>query len=390
MYSLTKKLLISSLIIVVASCGGKNTSKNAIQPNKKPKVKNTFKVTKNWSKSIGGSFKKDIDGFRLTVDKGVIYGATQSGNIAAFELNTGKQLWKNKTKKPLSAGIHFGLDNVYVANNDGSVLAYDKNSGEKKWQKQLTSEVLVAPVESSNIAIIRSQDGKIVGLNSDTGQQEWIIQRDLPNLSLRRDTVPIIAGRVAILGLSNGQLLALDAAIGRALWDLPISVPNGVNELERMRDIAGQPIINRETIYVNSFQGEIVAVNGSNRRLLWSKKISSHHQMDEDSTMLFATASDSTIIALNKNNGDIVWQNDILLRRGVSAPSVIGKYVLVFGNDGDMYFFGKEKGALLGRFSIPGKRIIGEPVILRDIAEDKERFYALSDNGNIYSYEIQN
>lgn len=383
------KIFIICLAVFLASCSGKKDS-SLTEPNKKPKVKNTFNLKKSWSKNVGGSFKKDVRGFQISHDGETIYASTASGRMAAFDKTSGKKVWSKKSKKDLSAGINVGFKNVYVANNDGQVIAFDKASGKKKWQVQLKSEVLIAPVEAANIAIVRSQDGRIVGFNSETGEQEWAIQRDLPNLSLRLDVAPVVAGPVAIIGLSNGQLLALDSKVGRGLWDIPISVPNGVNELERMRDIAGQPLINDTTVYINSFQGEVVSVDGSTRRLNWQQKISSHQQMAEDVDYLYVTASDSKIFALDKKTGETLWQNDSLLRRGVSAPAVVGNNILVFGNHGDMYFFNKNTGRLVGRFSFPGKRVIGAPIISTDKATNKDVIYALSDNGSIYSYLVEN
>ena len=387
---LSNKILVICMIAFLTACAGKKSS-TEIKPNPKPKVDNSVKLKKVWSRSIGGSYKKDIRGFQLSQDDSIIYGASSSGDFAAINKTTGKRIWSKDAKTKLSAGINVGFENVYIANSNGQVLAYDKKTGVKKWQTQLKSEVLVAPVEAANIAIIRSQDGRILGLNSETGEQEWAIQRDLPNLSLRLDIAPVVveAGKVAIIGLSNGQLLALDTEIGRAIWDLPVSLPSGVNELERMRDIAGTPLVNRTTIFLNSFQGDIVSVDGRNRRINWSKKISSHQQMAEDSRAIYVTANDSTIIVLNKQTGDIIWQNDILFRRGVSGPSVIGNYVLVFGNDGDMYLFTKDKGVLAGKFSFPGKRVIGSPIVFNDRETGKDVFYALSDNGTIYSYLLE-
>jgi len=385
---LSNKILVICMITFLTACGGKKSS-SVIKPNPKPKVDNTVKLQKLWSRSIGGSYKKDIRGFQLNQDDLAIYGASSSGNFAAINKSTGKKIWSKDAKTKLSAGINVGFENVYIANTKGQVFAFDKKSGENKWQAQLKSEVLVAPVEAAGVAIIRSQDGRILGLDSETGEQKWAIQRDLPNLSLRLDIPPVVAGNVAIIGLSNGQLLALDTKIGRALWDLPISLPSGVNELERMRDIAGTPLINTTTIFLNSFQGEIVSIEGGNRNINWSKKISSHQQMAQDSGAIYATASDSTIVVLNKQTGDIIWQNDSLLRRGVSGPSVIGNYVLVFGNDGDMYLFTKDKGELVGNFNFPGKRIIGSPLVSKDQETGKDLFYALSDNGTIYSYLLE-
>ncbi len=389
MYLLVRKITFLVILGLLASCASKKGAENTVlSPVKKPKVENSVKVKRLWSRSVGGSFNKDSAGFQITADKGVIFAASQSGNLAAYEANSGKKIWNTKSKKPLSAGINFGLNNVYVANNDGLVLAYDKTSGKKQWQKQLTSEILVSPVEAANIAIVRSQDGKILGLSSDDGEQQWAIQRNLPSLSLRGDTPPTIAGKVALFGLPNGNLLAIDATVGRAIWDIPVSVPTGINELERMRDIAGKPVVNRNTIFVNSFQGEVVSIDGSNRKPQWSKKISSYQQMSEDDKHLFATASDSTLVALNKSNGDIVWQNDQLLRRGISGPTVVGQYVLVFGNDSDMYLLTKDSGQLVGRYSFPGKRVVGNPIVVEDSTSGALRFIALSDNGNLYAFSV--
>ena len=387
---LSNKILVICMIAFLTACGGKKSS-TTIKPNPKPKVDNSVKVKKLWSRNIGGSYKKDIRGFQLSQDDSIIYGATASGNFTAINKATGKKIWSKKAKTKLSAGINVGFENVYIANSNGEVLAYDKKSGAKKWQAQLKSEVLIAPVEAASVAIIRSQDGRILGLDSETGEQEWALQRDLPNLSLRLDIAPVLAdaGKVAIIGLSSGQLLALDTKIGRALWDLPVSLPSGVNELERMRDIAGTPLVDQATIFLNSFQGDIVSIDGLNRRVNWSKKISSHQQMAEDNVAIYVTANDSTIIALNKLTGNILWQNDRLLRRGVSGPSIIGKYVLVFGNDGDMYLFNKSTGRLTGNFSFPGKRVIGSPIVFNDQDTGKDAFYVLSDNGTIYSYQLE-
>ncbi len=391
-FTIKKVFLIIGMCVLLTNCATKKSNESTIlAPAKKPNVENTVKTKRLWTQDIGSSFNKDSAGFQISADKDSLYVASQSGNVAAFDLNDkGSRLWKTKIKGNLSAGVNFGINNVYVADNNGVVYALNKDKGTQSWKKQLSSEVLVSPVETSNVAIVRSQDGKIVGLDSTTGEQKWALKRDVPSLSLRRDISPLIVGKAALIGLSSGSLLALDATIGRALWDIPISTPAGINELERMRDIAGIPLINRNILFLNSFQGEIISIDASSQQLRWVKKVSSHQQMAEDNRVIFATANDSTIIALNKSDGAIIWQNDQLIRRGVSAPSVIGEYVLVFGNDSDMYLFTKSTGVLAARFSFPGKRAIGNPIILEDDTSGKLSFIALSDNGNAYAYEIVN
>ena len=107
---------------------------------------------------------------------------------------------------------------------------------------------------------------------------------------------------------------------------------------------------------------------------------------DRDSLAIYATSEDSTIIALDKRTGNIIWRNSSLFGRGASAPSVIGQYILVFGNAGDMYFYNKNTGNLAGNFNFPGKRVIGSPLISTDPETGNDIFYALSDKGTVYNY----
>ena len=279
-FTIKKAFFVICISLLLANCATKKNNESSIlAPAKKPTVENQLTTKRLWSQDIGSSFNKDNAGFQISADKDSLYVASQSGNIAAFDLNNkGSRIWKAKIKTNISAGVNFGINNVYVADNDGAVYAFDKNKGTQIWKKQLSSEVLVSPVETNSIAIVRSQDGKIVGLDSNTGEQKWALKRDLPSLSLRKDISPLIVGKAALIGLSNGSLLALDATIGRALWDIPVSTPTGINELERMRDIAGIPLMNRNILFLNSFQGEIISIDVSNRQLRWAKKVSSHQQ----------------------------------------------------------------------------------------------------------------
>ena len=53
-----------------------------------------------------------------------------------------------------------------------------------------------------------------------------------------------------------------------------------------------------------------------------------------------------------------------------------------------MYLLAKSSGELAARFSFPGERAIGNPIIIEDNTSGKLSFIALSDNGNAYAYEI--
>ena len=99
---LSNKIFAICMIAFLTACGGKQSS-TAFLPNPKPRIENTVKLERVWSRSLKGSYKKDIRGFQLSQDDSAIYGATASGDFAAIDKVTGKKIWSKDAKAKLSA-----------------------------------------------------------------------------------------------------------------------------------------------------------------------------------------------------------------------------------------------------------------------------------------------
>ena len=355
-------------------------------PDNRPKVENLVEIEQIWQEKVSKAYDQDAQGFQISVENGLIYFASQQGKLTAVVAESGEIKWSSDTKQELSAGVSLGQQLIFSANTDGQVLAYDKTNGELQWQQQLTSEVLTSPVQVNDIVVARSQDGKIVGLKVNSGEPIWQVQRDLPNLTLRREVPPTVVGNTVILGLPTGNLLAINALDGQILWEIPISVPAGVNEIQRMRDIAGQPIINGSVIYSNTFQGDVVAIDASKRGVVWQQEIDSFHPMSDDQNNLYIASSESKVIAIAKDSGDIIWTSDELSKQEISLPTVVGQYLLVFGDEGEAYILDKNTGKILGKYNLSRDyQVIGKPIVNSGANPE---FYVLSNAGQLYSYRI--
>src|SRR5687767_9943642 len=69
----------------------------------KPKIK----VGRVWSAGLKGAEHLRL-GLRPASDGSRLYTASRVGEIYAFDLNKGKQIWRTRTKLPLSGGPGFG------------------------------------------------------------------------------------------------------------------------------------------------------------------------------------------------------------------------------------------------------------------------------------------
>src|SRR5689334_11054176 len=84
----------------------------------------SLRVQRMWDASLGG---KKADVLRLGLDAAVLdghaYAAGRSGDVEAFDVDSGRTLWRARTKAPLSGGTGIGSGLVVVGSSDGAVIA---------------------------------------------------------------------------------------------------------------------------------------------------------------------------------------------------------------------------------------------------------------------------
>src|SRR5450755_3782770 len=90
-------------LVIAAGC---SKDKDVEPPAALLKFPGTLPVKKLWGENVGGG-KKQVKlrlGLGPTLDNGVVFAASDKGEVLAVAVDTGKQLWVKKLKLPLSAG----------------------------------------------------------------------------------------------------------------------------------------------------------------------------------------------------------------------------------------------------------------------------------------------
>lgn len=375
---------VLALCLILAACSGaKKSLIPEVKPADKPKVENEVEVKRLWSRSIGGSFDSDNLGFAIAQTGETIFAASQQGRVSAIDANSGKLFWQINSKETISAGVGLGSGLVLVATVEGKVLAFEQSDGKLAWERQMSSEILTAPAAAEGSAIVRSLDGKVSGLNLSDGEVRWTIQRDLPRLSLRGESQPLLLSGVAVVGFPSGNLIAVRINDGTVIWDIPVSTPTGANEIERLNDLLSKPLVIGKQLIANTYQGAVIGVDIPSRQLKWRQPVSSFRNISTDSLAIYLTDENGNVIALDAASGEVLWNKDYLRYRNVSAPTLVGDYVLIFGNEKDMYLVQRSDGRLVGNYSFADQQLVGTPLVTPE-----GRFYALSDDGDVHAYQI--
>jgi len=376
-----KFFLLSFLTATLYACGG--AEDNSEPPAELVDFEATAEVEELWSTSIGGGDEQQyLKLYPLMLDDRLIV-TNRQGRIAALDLQTGDEIWEVELDVILSGGVGGNAEHHFVTTRDGEIIALDAK-GKITWRKQLSSEVLVPAVIVDKVIIIRSLDGQISGLDLETGKQNWIYKRDVPALSLRGNSRPVVNRGLLYNGLDNGRLAVINAEDGRVVYDIAVAVPKGRSELERMVDIDGDASLNDGVLYIASYQGRVVAVDIRKGRLIWSRKLSTSTGVEVDDSTLFSTDDRDHIWALDKNNGATLWKQEKLKARQLTRPVKMGEAIIVGDFEGYLHWLSKYDGHFISRIEVDDAGILVPPMVKNN------RLYVVSRGGDVVAYKLKN
>jgi outer membrane protein assembly factor BamB len=365
-------LAAASLLAACASGGPK--------PAPLPKFKPSATAKVLWRASVGDA---DRYLFRPAVRDGAVYAADAKGTLAKFDASNGRRLWHVKTGARLSGGVGLGPGQLLIGSAKGAVLAFDAD-GKALWNSKVSSEVLSAPVGNQTMVVVRSGDSKVFGLNVADGVRKWEYQAAAPPLTLRAAPGLVLVGEnAAVTGFPGGKLLVLNAQSGVVLWESAVAIPKGDNELERIADIAGAPLVEADRVCAVAFQGRIGCYETARGSQVWVRPASSAGSISADGSTLYYTEENGSVVALDKASGASVWKQDKLFARAVSSPLVVGDYVAVGDYKGYVHILAREDGSFAARIKTDGKPIVAQPVPL------EEGFLVQTTGGALYAIAMQ-
>lgn len=357
------------LAVVAGACSSIGSTIDTLNPFGKsaPKIKPaelapiqaSVDVKSLWQAGIGaaGEFA-----FSPAVVGSAVFAAARDGSLARFE--GGRQVWRVTVGQSLSGGVGADGKLVVVATPKGDVLAFRAADGSPAWQARVSSEVLAAPAVSSDLVVVRSGDTRIYGFEAVDGKRRWVYQRSTPTLALRSSVGVTISDKALYAGFPGGKLTAIALNNGAALWETTVALPKGSTELERIADIASDPVIDGATVCAVAYQGRVACFDGANGRQQWARDVSSISGLDIGSRSVFVSDEKGTVHAYDKASGASLWKQDKLANRSLSRPLVLGSRLAIADFQGVVHVLSGEDGSFVGRLTTDGSAVVAPPARL--------------------------
>ncbi len=344
--------LLSTLLLV--ACG----SDPPIKPVDLKDFAQTVRAKERWSNDVRASKTYNLSPASI---EGDVFAADTKGRLVRVDGGSGKIKWKVETKEPISGGVGVGGGLVLVATAKGKILAFDLD-GKPKWTAFVTSEVLSPPAANESWVVVRSGDGRVFGLNAVDGLRKWEYQTLLPALILRSEASVNLERDYVFAGLPGGKMVALRANDGVQLWEAVIAPPRGDNEIERIADVSGEPLRDRSLACVASYQGRVGCFDLAKGTGLWSREASSARRLAGDDRAVYLVDDRSQVMAYDREGGGLLWKQEKLFGRRLTAPLVYGPHLVVADFEGYVHVLNKQDGSLAARIRADRDAIGATPV----------------------------
>lgn len=368
--------------VSLAGCG-LFSSEETVEPNPLVDFEAEQQFQQLWSLSTGGSLGSKFHQLVPSIDEQQIFAVNVEGDLVAADLASGRINWRVELETPIGGGVGAGNGIVVLATESGEVIAFDTTDGSERWRYQASSEVISQPQMNAELVVVQQLDGKITALEVGSGERRWSYDSQIPRLSLRGTSAPIVAADLTLAGFANGKLVAVENASGRPVWEQRISLAEGRSELERIVDIDGKPLVYNRIVYVGSYQGRLVALNPGNGQVVWSQDLSTYRGLAGGFGNVYAISDEDHVHAFDARNSASVWSQDGLQYRRLTTPVVLGNSLVTADADGYLHVLSQVDGHFTARHRVSSSGVQSDLLVRDDV------LYVLSNDGRLTALKFK-
>ncbi len=326
------------------------------QPAPLPSFAAQMQFQKVWSSKVG----EVTTPLSVSVHAGRIAVASTSGELVLIHAETGADIWRLSVKDRIQAGVGGDGQRFAVITQNNELVVVE--AGREVWRQRLQAGSFTAPLVAGGRVFVLTADRTAVAFDGASGQRLWVQQRNTEPLVLRQAGV-LAAWNDTLLTGFEGRLLGLNPLTGQSRWESVVGSSRGTNEVERLVDLVAGLSRQGDSVCIRSFQTSVACIDASRGALQWVRAAQGHSGLDGDEGKVYGAESDGKVQAWNRHNGQSIWTQEALRFRGLGAPLVMGRALVLGDESGLLHFLSRENGQVLQRLNTDGSAVALRPAL---------------------------
>ena len=317
----------------------------------------------------------DTRRLRITADPvvsaGRIFTMDAESQVVATS-TAGETLWARSVIPPTdnprdaSGGGLAVAGNVVVATTGfGEVVALDGASGGEIWRQDLDAPGTSAPTVVGDLAYVVGRDGRAWAIELGSGRVRWTITSTAPTANFSGGAGAAVNDQFAIFPFPTGEVFAAFPEGGLRRWSTVVTGQRPGAAASNISDIAGDPVIDGDRVYVGNISGRVVALEIANGDRIWTATEGAVGPVWPAGDSVFLVNDIGELVRLDADAGTPIWRvalpgfEESRERRQKTrfahyGPIIAGGRLIVASSDGVIRQFDPASGALVGTVDLPG------------------------------------
>ncbi len=384
-HNLVRTTACAGVLAVVFFATGCSTAKTVEKP--KPDSLQAFTVLSEpaivWTVNVGNGSKRSVVRFTPYVTDESVFTVSAKGRLTATARQSVNTVWERDLDTKPTAGVGGDDKYLYLGTGDGKTFAISQADGNVVWTTNVSSEIISPPTAGLDYVVVRSIDGRVYALDKESGARRWIYTYNVPALSLHGNGRPVVVPDGVLIGLDNGRLAALRATDGRVFWESRLSDGSGRSEIDRLNDLDADLTVDDNNIYAVNYQGAVAQIDPASGTRRWSVPMSSAAGLDVKDTTVVVTDEFDTVWGLSAADGQVLWKQENLSNRELTAPVLTDSGNVVVGDfQGYLHVLSAATGEVIGRVKAVSGQITNKPI------EFDGTLYVLSRSGKVAAVRL--
>ncbi|MCK0069910.1 PQQ-like beta-propeller repeat protein [Kordiimonas laminariae] len=353
-------------------------------------------LSKAWSTSIGrGNEKYERLVSGPVAGNGLVFAVDIKSQVTAVSLASGSTAWsvdlstdEERSKVGFGGGAALFGDTLYVTSGYGFLVALDASTGREKWRYSGAVPFRGAPTAAENRVFAVTHDNQMLAFDTENGELLWDQVGISENAGMLGAASPAYDGTTFVAALSSGELIAMLGSNGRILWQDALSSSRRLTPLATLSDIDGHPVIDRGRVYAVSHAGRMVAIDMRTGERSWEADVAGVNTPTIAGRFGFVTTIDGQVACVSLDDGRVRWVTQLQRftnqdkRRGLirwNGPVLAGDRLLVTSTHGFALSVSPYTGEVLSGIEMDAGSST-EPIVVDGT------FIVLADDGELIAY----
>ncbi len=267
-----------------------------------------------WTADIGagGGYRRIIMAQPVVAD-GVVFTMDSGAKVSAFELATGRRLWRAETvpddADSTNVGGGIGADNgtLYAVNGVSQLVALEAATGKEKWRRNINLPSRSAPTIADGRVFVTNIQDRLQAFAADDGHSLWDHQAAEPTNAMLGRPAPAYYQGLVVAGFGSGELAALHADSGTVVWTDGLGAGSSNVSGVDFLSVRGAPVIHDGQVYAISMGGLLVCTDVPSGRRLWERLVAGENTPYLAGDWMFVLSADQELAAIHATSGKVAW-----------------------------------------------------------------------------------